>query len=381
MDSPFELTIFDKAFQRTGWVGDARSLHMTVRHNGQSSGAVRIAAGSEAVECLSEQGARYVLAWRGEFLSSGVVRLASAEGSGAQRELTFQLSDDFRILTNTLGWQSPASAIGSTTPVTQPAEFNVRTGSAEAVLKGFVTANAVTRLGRPLTVATNLNRGATITVQARMDKLTDVLFPLVDQSGIGVTVRQVGTGLVLDCYTPALFPIDLSEEGGTLDEVAWDLVPPDVTRVVVQGPGDGVAREHVLRINTAAEALYGDVIEQAIDARDVKADDPNKAALMRARGDEALAVGAARSGFKLTLSDTETFRYGGDGVRVGDRIRAEIAPGVVVEEILREATLTFNLDGPSESLVAGERENDPDARLYRQLFDVTRDVRRLRTGR
>lgn len=380
MDSPFELTVYDKAFQRLGWVGDARSLHMTVRHNGQSSGAVRVAAGSDAVEYLSEPGARYVLAWRGEFLSSGVVRLTSAEGSAAQRELTFQLSDDYRILTNTLGWQSPASAIGST-PVTQPAEHDVRTGSAEAVLKGFVTANAVTRLGRPLTVATNLNRGSTITVQSRMDKLTDGLFPLVDQAGIGVTVRQVGAGLVLDCYTPATFPIDLSEEGGTLDGVAWDLVPPDVTRVVVQGPGDGVAREHVVRINAAAEALYGDVIEQATDARDVKADDPNKAALMQARGDEVLAAGAARSGFKLTLSDTETFRYGGDGVRVGDRIRAEIAPGNVVEEILREATLTFNLDGPSESLVAGERENDPDARLYRQLSDVTRDVRRLRTGR
>lgn len=380
MDIPFELTIYDEAFQRLGWVGDAKSLHMTVRHNGQSSGAVRIAADSEAVECLSTQGARYVLTWRGEFLSSGVVRLASAEGPGRQRVLTFQLSDDFRILTNTLGWQSPTSAIGST-PVTQPDEHDVRTGTAEAVLKGFVTANAVTRLGRPLTVAANLNRGAEITVQSRMDELSDVLFPLVDQAGIGVTVRQVGEGLVLDCYEPALFPIVLSEEGGTLDEVAWDLVPPDVTRVVVQGPGDGVAREHVLRINAAAEALYGDVIERATDARDVKADDPNKAALMQARGDEVLAAGAARSGFKLTLGDTETFRYGGDGVRVGDRMRAEIAPGVVVEEILREATLTFNLDGPSEDLVAGERENDPDARLYRQLSDVTRDVRRLRTGR
>lgn len=380
MDSPFELTIYDKAFQRTGWVGDAKSLHMTVRHNGQSSGAVRIAADSEAVECLSEQGARYVLAWRGEFLSSGAVRLASAEGSAAQRELTFQLSDDYRILTNTLGWQSPGSAIGST-PVTQPAEYDVRTGSAEAVLKGFVTANAVTRLGRPLTVATNLNRGSAITVQSRMDKLTDVLLPLIDQAGIGVTVRQVGAGLVLDCYTPETFPIDLSEAGGTLEDVAWDLVPPDVTRVVVQGPGDGVAREHVVRINAAAEALYGDVIEQATDARDVKADDVNKAALMQARGDEVLAAGAARSGFKLTLSDTETFRYGGDGVRVGDRIRAEISPGVVVEEILREATLTFNLDGPDETLVAGVREDDPSTVLYRQLSDVTRDVRRLRTGR
>lgn len=377
MDSPFELTIYDKAFQRTGWVGDARSTHMTVRHNGQPAGAVQIHAGSDAVDSLTEPGARYILHHRGEFLSSGAVRLRSASGAGVKRLLTCQLSDDYRVLPNTRGWPVPGSAIGSQTA----AEHDVRTGTAEAVLKAFVTANAVTRLGRPLTVATNLNRGATITVQSRFDKLTDVLLPLIDQAGIGVTVRQVGAGLVLDVYEPRLFPIDLSEEGGTLDEVDWDLIPPDVTRVIVQGPGEGTARENVLRINSAAEALYGDVIEAVTDARDVKADDPNKVALMNARGDEVLAEGAARSGFKLTLGDTETFRYGSEGVLVGDRIRAEIAPGVVVEEILREATLTFNLDGPAESLVVGERENDPDAVLYKQLSQATRAVRRLETGR
>lgn len=378
-DSPFLLTVYDKAFTRIGWVGDAVSTHMTLRHGGQPAGAVTVPAGSEAIELLTQEGCRYTLDWYDERVSSGMVRLHSAAGSpAARRQITFQLQDDYRVLGNVLGWPSPGSAIGST-PVTQPAEYDQRTGAAEKVLKDFVTANLVTRLVRPLTVATNLNRGATLTgIQSRMQPLTDVLLPLVDQAGIGVTVKQVGSGLVLDVYTPRVFPLNLSEEAGTLEEVEWDVAPPSLTRVVVGGPGDGTARQFITRIDAAAEAKWGDVIEGMVDARDIKADDPNKTLLMQQRGDAELAAAAAQTGLRVKLIGSETFRYGGpDGVLVGDVLPIEIAPGVVIPETLREATLTFNLQGPDEKLVAGERNDDPGVALYRTISNLSRDQRRL----
>lgn len=379
IDNPFLLTVYDKSFARTGWVGDAVSTHITLRHGGQPSGAVTVPAGSEAIELLTQEGCRYTLDWYDERVSSGMVRLQSATGSPSpRRQLTFQLQDDYRVLGNVLGWPSPGAAIGSS-PVKQSAEYDQRTGSAEKVLKDFVTANLVTRLARPLTVATNLNRGATLTgIQSRMQPLADVLLPLIDQAGIGVTVKQVGAGLVLDVYTPRTFPLTLSEEAGSLEEVEWDIAPPSLTRVVVGGPGDGVDREFITRINAAAETLYGDVIEGMVDARDIKVDDANKTALMRQRGDVELAAAGAKTGLRVKLIGSETFRYGGvDGVRVGDVLPIEIAPGVVISETLREATLSFNLAGPDEKLTAGERSDDPDRALYRTISNLSRDQRRL----
>lgn len=381
LSETFTVEVYDADLSGREWVGDPLSVSVTPRHCQQPTGSLVLAASHRMVPRLSSPGMRVVVRYRDEYVLGGPVRLVQSEGAGAARTVTFQVADDFRILTDTLGWQVPGSAITAQSA----AEYDVRTGPAETVLKGFLAANLArisSALATPVTIATDLGRGDTITVQSRMHPLADRLFPVVDQAGIGVTVRQTLTGLVVDCYEPTTWPLLLSEDGGTLVASDWTRTPPTVTRVVVQGPGEGTARIFRQYVNTAAEAEYGVVVEQAVDSRDVKADDPDLEALLAARGAEALAAGAATAGLAVKLIETDTFRYGGTGVHVGDRVSVELAPGVdPITDVLRSATLTWSgQDGPTVTPVIGDHSNDPTTSLVRAVSTVARRQRNQLAG-
>ena len=374
MENPFQITVYDKAFSRLGWVDAPVSQTWTVRHNQQGNGSIILPEGSEQALLLAGDGCRVVCTYKDEFLMSGPVRTARTEGQSGNRLVTFQVQDDFRELSNFLCWPTPAAAIGS------QGSHDKRTGSAEAVLKGFAQAN-ITRLSKPITVAANLNRGGTVTVQLRFQKLVDEVVPLLDQAGIGVRVRQSGSGLVLDCYTPATWPINLSEDAGTLTDLSWTRTPPEFTRVVVGGPGDDSARVHRQRVNSAAETAWGDKIEDFVDARDIKADDPNLNALLDARGDEFLAQSAAKAGISLNLQEGEVFRYGGEGVHVGDKVAVEISPGSVVTDVIRSATLSLSQNGLTVTPIVGERTDDPNVLLVKKVSQALKASRRLQVGK
>src|SRR3546814_16261390 len=104
--------------------------------------------------------------------------------------------------------------------------------------------------------------------------------------------------------------------------MSWSRRPPEMTRVVVAGPGEGTARIYRSRVNAALETTWGDVIEGSIDARDIKIDDPNRDSLMDARGDAALADAGLQYGLSVQLLASSIFRYGGTGVHLGEIGRA-----------------------------------------------------------
>lgn len=376
----FEVQVYDADLSNREWVTRPLLLSATPRHCEQPTAALTLSASNDMVGRLSAPGTRVVIYYRDEYLMGGPVRLRSSEGAGPGTTRTFQIRDDFRILTDLLGWQVPGAAITAQSA----AEFDVRTGPAETVLKGFLTANLArisSALPCPVTIATDLGRGDTITVQARMQRLSDRLFPLVDQAGIGVTVKQTLTGLVVDCYEPTDWPLQLDEGSGTVVSNEWTLTPPAVTRVVVGFDGDGTARVFRQYVNTAAETQYGVVIEDFVDARDIKSTDPDFATLASARGAEALAAGAATAGLAVKLAETDTFRYGGDGVHVGDRVSIELTPGTVVTDVLRSATLTWSRDaGKTVTPVIGQHDNDPTDSLVRAVADLSRSLRNTQAG-
>lgn len=372
-ESPFRITVYDKSFARLGWVDAPNAQTWTLRHNQQPSGSVVAEEGSEASLLLAGEGNRCTVHYLGEQILSGPLRTARTDGESGNRLITFQVQDDYRILQNMLCWPSPGSAIGS------QGVHDQRTGPIETVLKGFAQAN-ITRLGLPVTVAPSLGRGPTVTVQMRNQKISEEVVPLLDAAGLGVRVYQSGAGLVLDVYQPDVWPIDLSEGAGTLAGLSWTRTPPEVTRVVVGGPGDDAARVLRTRVNSAAEALWGDVIEDFVDARDIKDTDPNKLALLDARGDEFLAQAAAKAGLSLTLQEGEIFRYGGDGIHVGDRVPVTISEGNAVTDVVRSATLSLSEHGFTSTPVVGERTDDPNVLLVKQVSKALKGLRRLQAG-
>lgn len=371
MTDDVEVVVYDKHFARVGWIGDPIIVTATPRHNQQPTGAITLRGDDPKAALLAAKGSRCVIRYRNEHLLGGMTRLRAGEGTTSDSTVTFQIADDWRLLSRVALWQVPGAAITAQ----GSSEYLTVSGPAETVVKTLL-AGAISRLGLPITVATDHGRGAHIEVPARMDKPVDVLYPLVDQAGIGVTVRQVGAGLVLDCYEPTEWPLELSEEGGTILGGSWSLMPPEMTRVVGAFDGDGVDRVYRAYVDAAAETTWGDVIEGVIDARDLKHDDAGFEAAALARMKAAVAAATAKAGLSLTLAETSVFRYGGTGVHVGDILTASLGrDDVPVTDVLREATLTWSKAGALVTPVVGERRDDPDTALVRAVSAIARSLR------
>lgn len=264
MESPFEVEVHDGAFARRGWIGDPVRLTVTPRHNARGSVVLTVDNDHRRLPELSAPGARLVIRYDGQVLLTGRVRLRTGRGPGISGQTTFTVEDDLRLLWRVLGWPVPTAGLSA-----QTSGYDTRTGPAETVVKAFVQANAVTRLGLPVTVAPDLARGGNITVSTRMHPLADRLFPMVDVAGIGVTVRQNGPGLLLDCYTPAASPRTLTEQSGVVQDWSYSLTDPQATRVIVGGQGEGTARSFTSSVDAAREAEWADVLEVFRDRKSV----------------------------------------------------------------------------------------------------------------
>lgn len=372
MSPPFRITVWSKAFVRLGVLGDPASVTLNPRHNQQPTGQITLRSDHQLAPKLLTEGCRLTVDYRGAQVMSGLVD--SVQGSGGpDGTLTVQLRDDWCLLTDVLGWPVPAALISAQ----GTAEYNTQTGPAETVLKGFAS-RAITRLGLPVTVAPDLGRGATITVQMRMDGLADRLLPLVDQSGIGTTVRQVGSGLVLDCYTPAAYPRTLTPKSGVVVDWEWSRAAPKATRVVVGGQGEKTLRVFRQRVDTSAEALWGIKREVFLDATDVAT-----TALYDARGDASLVEQRATAGLKLTLAETGNFHLQPGLLWVGDLLTLNLVPGATpITDVLREAVITWNKeDGVNATPVVGDRSDDVNRLFAKVISNIARAVRVDRSAR
>jgi hypothetical protein len=181
------------------------------------------------------------------------------------------VEDDFRILREIIGWPVPGAAISAQ----NTAEFRTYTGNAEGIVKVAVTENGVNRLGVPgLTVAPNLARGSAVPggLAFRFHPLADLFFPAVEDAGLGVTVKQDDTNLVLDVHEPVTFPRTLSVKGRTLRNVTMSRSRPTASRAVVGGDGDKKDRYFRAVINGARETQYGMRAETFVDAASTGSD-------------------------------------------------------------------------------------------------------------
>lgn len=358
-ETPYEILVYvGWAFK--GWVGRPLDLKPTIRHNVMSTASFSIDSDHLRAPDLMAPGARVMIYRHGEFQMSGPVRLTNGP-LDLSPTLAFSVEDDFRILHNWLAWPKPAAALTG-----QDVEYRSITGPAETVVKTVMAENAA-RLGFPLTVAADLGRGASGKYTFRFHPAYDRLFPRIDQAGIGVTVRQQGAGLVLDCYTPRDYPHRLSPESGTIVGGSYSLAAPNATRVVVGGQGEGVARVFKGFTEPTRETDWNDVIEVMQDARDSSTGD-----VYAERAAETLANGAPLAGLSLELSETKHFRYGGDGLRVGDKVTAVIG-GQTYTDTLREVRLSLDREGDQAIPIIGERADDPDLKLAKSIRALRRD--------
>jgi hypothetical protein len=366
-----KITVYNKAFQRKGWLGNPESVTVTAVF--PIGGEARVTFPSDhprAADILTE-GARLVIEYPGIDLPlmTGPVTEVEGEGPEGQSTVTVTVKDDSSILWETLGWQVPTAAISAQ----NTSEYRTYTGNAETIVKTMVQEQAITRFGHPLTVAPNLNRGAVIPggVKIRMHPLAERLFPAVEQAGLGVRVYQSGAGLVLDVYEPRTYSKVISEAAGTLRSWKWNQTNPTATHVVGGGRGEGTLRTFRSASDPGLATLYGRKVEVFADARNGET-----TAELDQSNSEVLFEGKPKNGLELELSETPYFRYG--TVVVGDRVTIR-AGALVIQDVLRSATITWNRqDGLRVLPVVGKTENSPDAKVANAIKTLWRGLTNLK---
>lgn len=369
MAPPFRLTVYRKGYVRAGWVGNPLAVKVNPRHNDLSTATITLAADHPRAADLMEPGTRVHVDYHGARIIGGPVRGWAGTGPARRATLTVTVHDDWRLLGRMLGWQVPGNALTA-----QSAVYYKHKAPAETVVKAIVSANAA-RLGIPVVIAPDLARGEVVSLSSRMPhRVVDRVVPLLDRAGIGVRVWREADGYHLDTYVPATYPRTLTERSGVVREWEWTRTAPEATRTVGGGAGEGTARAYYgPLVNTALETLWDDVVEVFTDARNNADEVPD------AMGTK-LAEGRGRAGLKVALSETATFRYGAT-VSVGDRLALEVGPGIVLDDVLREAELEWTAAGGlTVNPVVGDRD-DPATLYARALSRLGRGLRDLTAER
>lgn len=369
------IELYDADLTRLGWLNDADSLTITWRHNRRGAGKVVVPASHHRAAQLVAPGRRLLVTYVADEVSSpmvwsGRISGVQAQGPVGSSSLVATVVGDW--VDGVLAWPVPDAALSA-----QTVEYYTATGPAETVIKDLIRANAVTRLGRPWTVATDLERGAEVSVSARMVPLSEVVEPAADVGGVGLRMTQTSTGIVIDCYEGADRSAHiLSESTGAL--VAWSLTTsePGATRAVVGMDGEGVDRVFAA-VATDAEGDWGMVVETFVDARDVDhVEDPTGGVR---RGTEKLTELAETVSVSTTLAETKVWRVGRN-LNLGDLVRVEPLPGISSVERVSEITLTWTA---AEGLVVVPVIGDPDTAeperlLALHLSRIARGIRQLR---
>lgn len=270
----------------------------------------------------------------GDIVFSGPVAGIHREGIGDKDLITISGTDDMGLLAGRLALPVPGG------PPYTSAEFDVRTGYAETVIKEYVAYNCgplarASRMIPGLTIPVTQQRGSAVTGRARFDKLVGFLVNLAAIGGIGLRcVNQV-----FDCYFPADLsaPVILSKALGTLGDFSYEFGLPDVNFIFVGGSGTGTSRA-ITELGDSQSILDWRIQEAFLDASktSVVAElmDAGTAELGKKAGASKFSVSSIAMPGREPLVD-----YG-----LGDRIKAVI-DGVSLTMIAAEFEISLTKDG------------------------------------
>lgn len=373
MEQLFRLDLYDKNRIWKYPVGAFVSLEGTKRFDNISDLEFTVKGVHNRLDFMMTPGTRVRCQLRGQTFIEGPIRAWSGAGPGVNSDFTFSVEDNFRILRNYLIYQVP----GADMAAQAGAYHYTQTGDIETVFKDIVNLNIGNRGIEPIIIATNLHRGGIVTAQARMAKVYNELFPLLEANGLGAKVTATPAGLVVDVYEPGTYPLLLSEGSRIVKKWKVRVEAPDVTHVVVGGEGQAQARTFVDANDPVREVLWGDRIEEFRDARDA-----NELATYYERADETLFDGRGSASCEVTLAETKNFKFGGtDGLNVGQVCTARVADGrVQVTDILREVDFSWSAEDGLKLTGTIGRKLDPQAQIVDAISKLAGSFNKLKAS-
>lgn len=354
--------------------------------NGVGSWSVKLPAEHRAVPFLRAPGSGVVIT----NLRTGDVILSGSTSKPTKRETIADkqgmvtvsgLSDD-RLLWDGRAYPQPSNDDVST----QTESHDVRTGNAESLMRAYVaynlcsTHNPAGRQGglrdklRLETV--NKQLGAWLTKRARFPKVGDLLAEISAESGLnlGFRVVQVDNLLEFQVYQPSDLraEVRLDVINGTLQEQVIEFAPPEVTREIVAGQGEGVDRQIVMVTtpdSLAAEDQWGLIIEEFKDQRQTNDTDE----LISAGLGELETRGFTKVAVKATPTNDQTMVYMQDFFQ-GDIITV-IIDGQETSSIITEAAVVVDENGVRTAVGIGNiADFDRDSALRQTVNDNSRRI-------
>lgn len=295
-------------------------------------------------------------------------------------KLTLVGGDDLAVVADELAFPDPLNAVPN-----QTADYDKRTGPAETVIKGYVSANVGTTRAaargdssaptvRTVTVAADQGRGSTVSYSARFDPLLDVIRTCATASTpkLGVRVQYTASGLLFDIYTPQdrSSYIRFSRSRRNLRGYSVQRSMPTVTHVVVGGGGEGVNRLFVERKDSSAAAEWFRVVRTFVDQRQTE-----DTAELEAAGDEELQRGRRSGVLSATAVDTPRMRFG-EHFCLGDLVTVELENGISITDRVTAAIIRVTEEGmtPTEIQIGAE---DVDTQLPESYARADEALRKL----
>lgn len=327
----------DSTLTRIAQIDDFESLEMTRRFNAVGSWKLELDRRSAKTPALFVPGNGIEVTRNGVTFLAGPMTNPKAVRDERTNGATIVGVDDMVWLQRRQVHPQP----GTAAPPYNTAEYDVRTGQASTVLRGFVDVNLgpaalSARRVTGVTVPADPLIGATITGRGRWEILIDKLREwAIAGGGLGFQLQQSGTALPFTVYTPAdrSTSVKFSEGIGNLESYNFDREVPAVTYAFVGGGGEGTARTVLEQFDGDGQVAWGR-IEQFIDRRDT-----TDTTEMLQKATETLAEGGEKVSLGAVPIDSASLAYGTD-YNLGDRVTLVLDDiGTEVSELVREVTV------------------------------------------
>lgn len=329
-------------------------------HNGVGQWELTLPASHPMASVLATPGSGIVVSLYGATKFSGPTTqpARSTDRENPDGSYTFTGVTDDVLLADALAYPQPSNS----NPVTQTTAYDIRSGNAETVMRDFVSANIgpTAPAGRKTGFRnyieldpTNLGRGTAIVKSARFDNLGALLGEIATVANLGFQIVQRGSMLRFEVLTitDRSASVRLNVQNGNISRETLVVSPPEVTRVVVAGQGEGVARQFVERTttdSTAAEAAWGRRIEVFKDQRNTD----NTTELQQAGDKLLLDAGFTATAVKAIPADAINMMYGKDW-EIGDTVGL-VTFGQETKAVVTAAVILVNKETVSVGASIGD---------------------------
>lgn len=343
------VEIRNAALERIGQFtpDDLIGFVMVMRYNNVGSWSMTIPANSRYADVMRQPGTGIIVSYAGEVIYSGSMTSARLQQSidNLVGDWVIEGADDSLVLTERLAYPVP-----STDNLAEQIDpYDLRTGVAETVIKGYVADNIGNTAGTSRAIANFIIeadelRGYEVSGSARFQSLQELIYPLAQTGGIGYNVEQNGDVLEFKVYEPidrsASVRMDLYN--GRLTSTEYAYVVPELTRAIVGGDGDGAYRallEGTSAESLDAELIWGRKIERFVDGRGTTDSDE----LTQSANSALVDKGKTIVNLNVVPSDNQTMRFGYDW-NLGDKVTV-VAGDIESSAVVTEVGISVQSDG------------------------------------